>query len=344
VWLLYALAALQFSFAAFFDPSRSALVPSIARPHELVTANALMAMTWSAMLAVGAAVGGVISGLLGPSTAFILDAVSFVASAALLVGLGRPRPARDTARTASAAAPGTAVPAPPARTGDAAGGTTDGAAARGLFALLGAQPRLRALLLIKAGVCATGGAMWLLSVVFGQRAFPLGKEGAISVGLLYGAQGLGAVLGANLSTRLFTGAGGEAAERRTVRIVLVTFAVRALLFGLLGLAPHIAWAMGTLVGLSACGSLLWVISTTMVQRLAPDALLGRVFALELAALTLTFCGALFGAGRALDVRGLSPQSTAFVAALVGAGVTLLWTLALLCWPGWLRGAPAARGR
>src|SRR6185503_3613890 len=55
LWLLYVLAALQFSVTAFFEPARNALLPMIADGEELITANALTGVTWSVMLAVGGA-------------------------------------------------------------------------------------------------------------------------------------------------------------------------------------------------------------------------------------------------------------------------------------------------
>jgi len=46
-----------------------------------VTANALDGFTWSTMLAVGALLGGIATGLFGMTTAFILDAGTFILSA-----------------------------------------------------------------------------------------------------------------------------------------------------------------------------------------------------------------------------------------------------------------------
>jgi len=55
---LYALLTGQVVAGAVFNPAKSAALPNITTPRELLTANVLMSATWSTMLAVGAALGG----------------------------------------------------------------------------------------------------------------------------------------------------------------------------------------------------------------------------------------------------------------------------------------------
>src|SRR5690349_20767248 len=73
LWLVYALTLIQFSFSAIFEPARSALIPSVVVPDDLVKANFLGSATWSVMLAAGAAIGGAVATLFGTSTALIVD-------------------------------------------------------------------------------------------------------------------------------------------------------------------------------------------------------------------------------------------------------------------------------
>ena len=57
VWLIYALTALQFAISAFFDPAQAALTPRLLKdPADLLAANTLGSISWSAMLALGSAV------------------------------------------------------------------------------------------------------------------------------------------------------------------------------------------------------------------------------------------------------------------------------------------------
>lgn len=92
VWMVYTLALLQESLWTFFDPARRASIPNLCQPHELNVANALGGATWSVMLAIGAAMGGLISAIAGWQTAIIIDACTFLVSAWLLTGLTLPSP------------------------------------------------------------------------------------------------------------------------------------------------------------------------------------------------------------------------------------------------------------
>src|SRR6185312_15534922 len=86
----YPLLAVLSVFSAPFDPASSAAIPNLVEPDDLPTANALSGSLWGTMLAVGAAVGGVVSTVFGRDTAFIVNAVSFLLSALLLAGIRRP--------------------------------------------------------------------------------------------------------------------------------------------------------------------------------------------------------------------------------------------------------------
>ena len=58
VYLVYGLIALQVVVGAVFVPAKSASIPNITSPRELLTANTLLSASWSVMLALGAALGG----------------------------------------------------------------------------------------------------------------------------------------------------------------------------------------------------------------------------------------------------------------------------------------------
>ncbi len=88
--------ALAGAFAAFFSPARQAMVPTLIRDDQLVRANAMI----SALGTIGAILSAVIGGhLVDLSTAghlhlhwnYYLDALTFIASALLLVGIAMSR-------------------------------------------------------------------------------------------------------------------------------------------------------------------------------------------------------------------------------------------------------------
>src|SRR6202008_4129614 len=57
VWLIYPLLFLETLGWAFFEPGRTAVVPSITGEEDMVVANTMMASTWSFCLAIGSSLG-----------------------------------------------------------------------------------------------------------------------------------------------------------------------------------------------------------------------------------------------------------------------------------------------
>src|SRR5262249_50042404 len=74
VWLAYVVMALTVSASAFFEPARTAIIPSFTTSEELMPANALSSAMWSAMLAIGASVGGLVTAVAGRNVAFEINA------------------------------------------------------------------------------------------------------------------------------------------------------------------------------------------------------------------------------------------------------------------------------
>ena len=97
VGLVYALMFAQESLTAFFEPARAAALPQVVEPRGLLAAHALAGATWSAMLALGAAAGGLIAATVGPRTAFVVDAASFLLSAFFIARARVPRVVRSAA-------------------------------------------------------------------------------------------------------------------------------------------------------------------------------------------------------------------------------------------------------
>jgi DHA3 family tetracycline resistance protein-like MFS transporter len=97
VWHVY-IASLFFGFVmAFFQPAYAAVLPQIVAADELPSANALTGISINLGRVAGPALGAALVGWLGSSTAFAINAGSFILSAVLLVPLlfaGIPGPAR----------------------------------------------------------------------------------------------------------------------------------------------------------------------------------------------------------------------------------------------------------
>jgi len=296
IWLIYLAVVGKMSLAAFFEPARSAIIPSLCSRDELVSANAVSSATWSAMLALGAAVGGLVAGILGVRAAFLLDAGSFLLSAALIATVrvpGQERPTTDDRQPASGTS--TAVVSGPwSVVGPVLSELRDGLrfilAHREIFWLT-----------FSKGLWSLGGGVLLLLTLFGRDIFPLGRDGAISIGLLYAARGVGTGIGPLVALRV----GGDGPRFLRRAVVVAYFITGAGYIALSGAPLLLAGALCVLFA-HIGGSIQWTFSTALLQARAPNRLLGRIFAMEYAAFTLATALSAYIAGAARDA-GLSPQ-------------------------------------
>src|SRR6476469_6171050 len=80
-WLLYLLSGVLMFASPFFTSGRAAILPTIASPQELHTANSLTQTTQWATLTVGTMLAGWSAAKLGYQWAFIINSLSFLFSA-----------------------------------------------------------------------------------------------------------------------------------------------------------------------------------------------------------------------------------------------------------------------
>lgn len=90
-WVLYAAGALFAAIDGLQRPSLGAMLPRLVPPEHLAAASALQSLRSNAAFVGGPALGGVIVAWGGAHTAYLFDIVTFLASAALIVGM-RPLP------------------------------------------------------------------------------------------------------------------------------------------------------------------------------------------------------------------------------------------------------------
>ena len=312
VWLVYLLTVLQLGFSAFFEPARSAALPSVVAPRDLSAANAISAVTWSAMLTLGAAVGGPVTDWFGTDAAFVIDSLTYLLSAALVWGLRLPRrePRPRTRLTVAKAL-----------------GVTD--TLEGLR-YVRRRPRVMALLLVKSAWGLGGGILTLLPV-FGEKIFRLslgaGVGGAaLGMSVLYAARGVGTALGPVLMRRFY----GETREQMQ-RTIGVSFVFAGAFYVLFGVAESFPLALLWLAVAHMGGSVLWVFSTVLLQTAVEDDFRGRVFAAEMMLLTLALAASNYATGEALDRFQISPRAVTVAIGIFFVLPGLLWLLTRRWW-------------
>lgn len=300
MWLVYVLTILQLAFSAFFEPAKTAAIPSIVSDRELVSANAIASVTWSAMLTIGAAIGGLVAGWFGTNVAFILDSLTFMASALLIASVRFPkRPARVKAKLTIGKALGVTD-------------TIEG------VRYVKDRSRVFAYLMVKPAWGVGGGILTLLAV-FGERIFPVAGKAATGIGVLFTARGIGTAVGPIVARRW----AGETRKQMQTAIG-IAFLIGGAFYIAFGVSRNFPLALLFLAIAHTGGSILWVFSTVLLQREVEDKFRGRVFAAELALLTLTMAGSNYLVGELMDRFGFSPR-------VVTAGVGVFFLLPGLIW-------------
>ena len=235
------------ALSALYEPAALAATPNLVDDADLEGAQAAMGLAWGSMLLVGASLGGIASAVLGREASVILDAATFLISAALIARI----------RRATSAPRDHATPHP------------EGLRALGPF--LRERPVVRALLFAKPGVGAANGIVGLLPG-YATHKFGVGDLG---LGVLLAARGLGALLGPLL--------GRSAASADGRRLLLLCGAgslLYAASYAILPVAPSIAVAAACAIVAHIGGGGQWMLSTVALQRATPDALRGRVLGLD----------------------------------------------------------------
>ena len=301
VWLLYTLTALQMALSGFFDPAHNAILPDIASRRELGAVNALSSATWSVMLALGAALGGLFAGTWGMYPAFVLDTLTFLLSAALLTQIRMP------AKLASAAADKTVA-----------------AAVRQYFdglRYLRAHLDILVVVLQKAALAlCLATAFQVIQVAIAQQVFIVGEGGGISLGLMFGLTGVGSGIGP-LVARRFTGDDAGSLKKAIAFGYLIAIAgvvVTAPLFSL----PMVL--LGSVVRSIGSG-VIWVFSTQLLLQSVPGRVQGRVFASSFMFFYLGSALSSSVVGAALDTS-LTISAIIWVMAGLSVVPMVLWTV------------------
>ena len=293
-WIALLAIGIVASAKAFSQPASTAALPNLVDPEDLALASVLNGASWGTMLAVGAALGGIVAGTLGTTVCFVLDAVLLLGASALVGSTTRPFSDPSVPPRARR----------PARV-DLAEALTYARRER----------RVLALITCKSGPAFGNGALSLFPL-YGAAAFGLGPLG---IGLMYSARGVGALIGPLLLRRRATD------PARLYGVLAGSMAVFGVGYLLLGVTDWF-WAVLVLLAVAhAGGGANWILSTYGLQTVVPDALRGRVFSADYTLATLVIAGSQVGFGLLSEIvpsRDLLALSGGLVLAYAG-----IWWLA-----------------
>jgi len=310
VWMVYPLLLLETLMAAFFEPARTAVIPSITAREDVLLANTLSSATWSVNLLIGASVGGVVAALLGRDPVFVLNALSFMVSAILI---SRMRFEEPHAKAAAPLRARDAIDFSPVLEG---------------IRYVRKDRRLLTAVFGKAGELMIGPS-WVLFTVMGVHYFHVHIRGIdpqrgamLGMSLLLGARGIGAVFGPLFSARW----AGQSDRRLQLGVLFGYLTIGTGYFGL-GVSPNV-WVACLFIALAHCGgSTVWVFSTTLLQLNTEDRFRGRVFSADLGFAMLTVAIGAYICGVFLD-HGVSARMVACGTGLLMLLPSILWGLAI----------------
>jgi MFS family permease len=284
--VLYVLVFLMGLARTFFNPTIRAAFPSVVGDGDLTRANSLISGTFSVSITVGPAFGGLLVATVGVSTAFVLDAVTYLISAAFLSRLVLPRPQREE------------------------GGGVGRELRAGIGYLAGARVPLAVVVGAFLTVLATDIAV-PAEVFLAKDTF---KAGDVGYGLLISLWGVGMVAGSALMAML-----GD-----RVNLILLYFIgifVWALALAGTGLSPTFILALAALMVAGVSNGMDNVATDTILQKRVPDAFLGRVFSVRF--LRYSAAEALAYPTGGLLVDAIGPRSTYLLAGIATATTGLL---------------------
>lgn len=312
VWIAYLVVTAHSVVGAFFEPAQQAMLPNLVSEADYPLAATLENSLWAATLAVGSALGGVALALVGRDAAFVCDAASFLGSAALL-GRLPPGFAKRSDRQAievleEAREPGSQI--------------ANLLGVRDLdegVRYVARHRRVRALLAVKASFGLTLGGVLVLLAYFGEKVFAHGNGAGIAV--LWTARGIGSFAGPFAAFRI---AGTD--DRGLRRGISGAFALLTICYVGFAVSPAIGYAAVALAAANAGGSILWTSGSTLLQRLVPDAVRGRVAAAEMGGFMLTLSASTLSTGMLLD-RGVPPRALMAACGLVALLPLAYWASA-----------------
>ena len=304
IWLLYTLTALQLGIGGIFYPARVSILPEIVTEKELGAANALSSGTWSIMLSIGAALGGLATGQWGIYPSFLVDSASFLMSAIFIWGIEYERLeiSEDNSRTV-------------------ADGFKD--FIKGLLYLINHKDYFIVATLKAANNLATG-AFQVIQVYMSKNIYIIGEGGSTSLGLFYAVVGTGTGFGP-IIVRKFIGD-----DSRKMRIAIL-YSYILLITGLLiniPLPPFWLILIGVFIrGIG--GGINWVFSSQLLLQSLPNQIMGRVFSTEFALMSLTGAIATLIGGWSLDNPNLGFSGSIWIMVITAIAIGTLWMIWLI---------------
>ncbi|MDP6742798.1 MAG: MFS transporter [Candidatus Thalassarchaeaceae archaeon] len=303
VWLIYFLSALLMLFHAVYIPAENAAMPNITESNELLTANAMNSATWSASLAIGSAMGGVVVAQYGVDVAFIANTVAFIIAGIIIATIDIPQKKMEVTE-------GSFIAVSLAQVWDG-------------YRIIRKNPRIYRIITAKAlwGIFG-GGLVYMLVLLGSEIGF---GEVATGIGLMFAARGIGTGLGPIIVRYGLT---NRAKWPLLLGWLVSSCGVGYVIIGWLNWGWWIAIAV---VFSHAASGANWVISTVLLQERSEDEWRGRMFSTDFLLLTMVNGISTLAASLILEFTDYTLREVIQMFAVCQLLSGIIWVM--FVWPG-----------
>lgn len=301
MWWLISISGIMMLLHGVYVTAERAAVPNIVDEDDLITANAIGSASWSTALCTGAMLGGIVVSELGTDAAFIIDSLTFLLSAILLIPLRIDQ-------------------------------TIDESMKGPLFRT--------ALSNIKIGWNRIYNDKKLLRIVFAKSSWNLAGAGlagvflvlagsditgygaAFGFGLFFFARGIGTGIGPLIARAVFK----DKSKWPSLIGILVT--ISGVFYFMVGitLEYYLPLTVTLIICSHAASGGNWVLSTVLTQSWVEDEVRGRVFSMDMLILGSTAALSTTTAGYLVEYYDLSLKSGFISFSLLMVACGILFTL------------------
>ena len=256
MWWLITISGIMMLLHGFYVTAERAALPNIVDEEDLLTANAIDSASWSASLCIGAMLGGVVVSKWNTDVAFVLDSLTFIIGALILLPMKIPQTIDDSLK-----GPIFSTASQNIKTG---------------WDRIKSDPRLLRLVFAKSSWNLAGAGLAGVFLVLAGGDLD-GYGAAFGFGLFFFARGIGTGVGPLVARFLFKD------QNKWPSLIGLLVSLSGVFYFLVGISLTMALpiTIALIILAHAASGANWVLSTVLTQMWVEDEVRGRVFSMDM---------------------------------------------------------------
>lgn len=256
MWWLITISGIMMLLHGFYVTAERAALPNIVDEGDLLTANAIDSASWSASLCIGAMLGGIVVSNWGTDVAFVLDSLTFLVGALVLLPMKIPQKIDENLK-----GPIFSTAFQNIKTG---------------WDRIRSDPRLLRLVFAKSAWNLAGAGLAGVFLVLAGGNLE-GYGAAFGFGLFFFARGIGTGVGPLAARVLFKD------QTKWPALIGLLVSLSGIFYFFVGLSLTMALpvTIALIILAHAASGANWVLSTVLTQMWVEDEVRGRVFSMDM---------------------------------------------------------------